>query len=87
MGRMSCSPYSTESGTCSLDQLRLTREAGSAIDDEEQEVGGRCVAAPICAGVIVAAVSVSGPSAHLGPESIGRAVPYGGPRQRELSCA
>jgi IclR family KDG regulon transcriptional repressor len=44
-------------------ELRGIREQGYAIDNQENELEGRCVAAPICGpgGDTVAALSVSGP--------------------------
>jgi DNA-binding IclR family transcriptional regulator len=53
-----------------LIDLRQTRERGFAIDDEENESGGRCIAAPIFdfSGHPIAAVSVSVPVQRL-PES------------------
>lgn len=47
--------------------LRTIRERGYAIDDQEREVGVRCVAAPIrdADGRVVAALSAAGPSQRL----------------------
>ena len=48
-------------------ELRRTRERGYALDDEEDQIGGRCVAVPIrsAAGAIVASLGVSGVTDHL----------------------
>jgi DNA-binding IclR family transcriptional regulator len=48
-------------------ELRLTRERGFAVDEQEGEVGVRCVAAPIRnhRGDVVAAVSVAGPDTRM----------------------
>lgn len=47
--------------------LKLVRERGYAIDDEEGEEGTRCVGAPIFdgAGEIVGAISVAGPAFRM----------------------
>lgn len=60
-----------------LDELAIVRKQGYAFDDEECEVGARCVAAPVRnhTGRIVAAMSVSGPSSRLTPEGLGRIAP------------
>lgn len=52
--------------------LHMIREKGYAIDDEENEVGVRCVAAPIQneIGKVVAAMSVSGPTTRMTIEKI-----------------
>jgi len=52
------------------EQLRLVRELGYAIDDEEQELGVRCAGAPVFdhSGRAVAAMSVAGPTQRMTPE-------------------
>jgi len=47
--------------------LEEVRKAGYAIDDEENEVGARCVAAALPTGQLHLALSVSGPSARVRP--------------------
>jgi IclR family KDG regulon transcriptional repressor len=46
------------------EHLKLVRKQGFAIDDEENERGIRCIAAPICneVGRVVAAISISAPA-------------------------
>ncbi|MGB2962400.1 MAG: IclR family transcriptional regulator [Anaerolineales bacterium] len=50
-------------------QLEQIREDGYSVDNEEREIGVRCIAAPIfqANGKVVGAVSVSGPPARLNP--------------------
>lgn len=52
--------------------LKMVRRKGYAIDDEENEKGIRCVAAPIQdeAGKVVAAISVSGPAFRITKKGI-----------------
>jgi IclR family acetate operon transcriptional repressor len=54
------------------DELRRAREQGCAIDDEETEPGGRCVAAPIFGreAALIGAISVMGPANRVNPETI-----------------
>ena len=47
-------------------ELAAVRERGWAVDDEEEEIGVRCMAVPVGPGTLaVAAVSVSGPASRL----------------------
>jgi DNA-binding IclR family transcriptional regulator len=50
-----------------MKELRLIRERGFGVDEEEREKGVRCVAAPIRnhTGEVVAAISVAGPSQRM----------------------
>ncbi|KFX71787.1 IclR family transcriptional regulator [Pseudomonas taeanensis MS-3] len=50
-----------------LEALNLTRERGYALDDEEVEIGLRCVAVPIagCSNQLKAAISLSAPTTRL----------------------
>ena len=53
-----------------MDDLDRIRDRGWAEDNGEQEIGVRCIAAPILGTGIQAAISVSGPEARLTPEVI-----------------
>ena len=52
------------------EELQIIRQHGYAVDNEEREVGVRCIAASIfdSTGRVLAAVSISGPPARIGPE-------------------
>ena len=62
-----------------LTELAEVREQGWAVDDAEEEVGVRCVAAPVPGMPATAAVSVSGPSGRL---TVSRVVEIGPVLQR-----
>lgn len=68
-----------------LTELDQVRECGYAIDDEENEIGGRCIAVPVFdhTGQVTAAVSISAPTARL-PMSD---VPQAGAMVRETAKA
>jgi len=52
--------------------LEAVRQQGCAYDDEERELGLRCVAAPIRdhTGAVVAAVSIAGPASRLSQQAM-----------------
>jgi DNA-binding IclR family transcriptional regulator len=66
-GLPSRTPNTVRSFRSFWNELRRTRERGYALDDEEDQIGGRCVAAPIrsASGEIVAALGVSAVTDHL----------------------
>lgn len=60
-------PYTICSTAKLRDELNKIRAAGYAVDNEEEEVGVRCVGAPIFdhSGRVVAAISVAGTTAQI----------------------
>jgi DNA-binding IclR family transcriptional regulator len=61
-----------------LKSLDAVRQRGCAIEDEESEIGVRCVAAPIRndAGEVVAAVGVAGPVNRLSKKALSVFMPH-----------
>ena len=56
-----------------LNELARVRQQGYAVDDEEEELGIRCIAAPIFAsGTVLGAVSVTGTTTQIRTEDIDR---------------
>ncbi|TMR41580.1 IclR family transcriptional regulator [Actinomadura geliboluensis] len=58
-----------------LAELDRIREQGYALDDEEQEIGVRCVAVPLPGTPTLTAISVSGPSGRMTSEAVPGVVP------------
>ena len=56
-----------------LDELECVRVQGYALDDEEREMGVRCLSAGLLngAGKVIAAIGVAGPTSRLSRERIG----------------
>ena len=50
-----------------MNSLETIRSRGYALEDEERELGARCVAAPVrdYSGRIVGGISVSGPTTRM----------------------
>jgi IclR family acetate operon transcriptional repressor len=62
-------PHTITEPKALLAELDTIRSQGYAVDDEEQEMGVRCLAMPLLLdGVAIAAVSISAPAARLEPE-------------------
>ena len=59
------------------EQLELIRARGYALDDEECELGARCIAAPVRdhRGLVVGGVSISGPVTRLNHKRIDELIP------------
>ncbi len=60
-----------------MERLEQIRAQGYALDDEECELGARCVAAPVrdYTGKVVAGISISGPVSRLTKERIRVIIP------------
>ncbi len=56
-----------------LDELRSIRDRGFSTDEQEREVGVRCIAAPVRDhdGEVVAAISVAGPAERMPQQLVG----------------
>ncbi len=61
-----------------LKALAVVRQRGCAIEDEESEIGMRCISAPIRndAGDVVAAVGIAGPVTRLSKKAIAAFTPH-----------
>ncbi|HZG05327.1 MAG TPA: IclR family transcriptional regulator [Streptomyces sp.] len=70
-----------------LAALEQVRESGYAVDDNEQEVGVRCIAVPVPGAPTAAAISVSGPAGRVTDAARDRFVPLLQETARDLSAA
>lgn len=68
-------PNTLTSPEALLAELAQVREQGYAVDDEEQELGVRCVAVPLRGAPALTAISVSGPSGRMTREAVPGVVP------------
>ncbi|WP_175409707.1 IclR family transcriptional regulator [Streptomyces sp. TRM64462] len=70
-----------------LAALELVRETGYAVDDNEQEIGVRCLAVSVPDSPTPAAVSISGPAGRVTETATSRIVPILQEVARDLSTA
>ena len=76
VGLSAHTPYTITSEQRLLRELEQTRTRGYAVDEQEQELGVRCVAVPVARGpAAFMAVSVSGPTVRMSDDVIEGAVP------------
>ncbi|MFD6422325.1 IclR family transcriptional regulator [Streptomyces sp. NPDC060198] len=70
-----------------LEALEQVRRTGYAIDDNEQEIGVRCLAVAVPDSPTAAAISISGPAGRVTEEATERIVPILQQTAKELSEA
>jgi DNA-binding IclR family transcriptional regulator len=77
-GLLPRTPQTITDPTRLMRTLDAIRQRGCAIEDEESEIGMRCIAAPIRndAGEVVAAVAVAGPASRLSKKTIADFIPH-----------
>jgi IclR family acetate operon transcriptional repressor len=68
-------PHTITDAAALLEELGKIRRRGYALDDEEQEIGVRCVAVPLTGTPTLAAISISGPQGRLPLNVIDDVVP------------
>ena len=85
--------HTLSTGAALAEALDFSRKNGYALDNEECELGVRCVAAPIrdYTGRTVAGLSVSGPASRVTDELIAAKLPafldVAARASREMGCA
>lgn len=70
-----------------LDALEHVRDVGYALDDNEQEIGVRCIAVPVPDSPSAAAISISGPAGRVTETATDTFVPVLHEVAKELSAA
>jgi IclR family KDG regulon transcriptional repressor len=77
-GLLPRTPQTITDPTRLMRALDTIRQRGCAIEDQESEIGMRCIAAPIRndAGEVVAAVAVAGPASRLSKKTIADFIPH-----------
>ncbi|MEU2513725.1 IclR family transcriptional regulator [Streptomyces syringium] len=70
-----------------LEALARVRESGFAVDDNEQEIGVRCLAVPVPDSPTAAAISISGPAGRVTEAAVEKIVPVLQEVAAELSVA
>ncbi|MFD1946419.1 IclR family transcriptional regulator [Nocardioides aestuarii] len=85
VGLARCTDHTLITEEALLADLALVRERGYALDEQEQEVGVRCVAVAVGEPMPWLAVSVSGPVTRMTDEIVDRAVPQLQAAARALS--
>ncbi|MEU6120123.1 IclR family transcriptional regulator [Streptomyces sp. NPDC047117] len=70
-----------------LSALEEVRGQGFAVDDNEQEIGVRCIAVPVPDSPTAAAISISGPTGRVTEAATDKIVPVLQEVARELSVA
>lgn len=70
-----------------FDELQKVKEADYALDNEECEIGARCVALPIrnAAGQIIAGLSVTGPIFRITHQKVQEILPYLSAQAKRIS--
>ncbi len=76
-GMLKMTPHSITNLSKFLDELVLVRKQGFALDDEECEIGARCIATPIRnhKGRIIASVSISAPVSRFSSGRVKELIP------------
>ena len=71
-GLESFTPYTLSDPQALAADMVTTRARGYALDDQEKNLGMRCIAAPIlnAYGEVVAGISVSGPTTRVTPDQV-----------------